>query len=92
MEYYEKLRKIREEQNKSRLQVELNTSIKQNKLSEMEHGRQRLYFTDVIELCNYYNIKITDILDDEQNKEKLTEEEKQSIKTTIKILKNLIKN
>ena len=62
MKYYENLKKIREQKQKSQKQIAEILNITQQQYHLYERGKRKLPIDGLIILCNYYNVSSDYIL------------------------------
>lgn len=90
MKTIEKLRKIREDKKISRREVAENLNISSSLLNEIENDRTRLSLDLFVDLCNFYNVNPSSILDDNNENLNLTNQEIETIKNSIVILNKIL--
>jgi len=86
-----KLRKLREQEKSSQAEVADELQVSQTAYNKWETGSAKPSLENIIKLCNYYNIGIADLLDD--NFKILSDDiNRKEIRITEEVIQNIIKN
>lgn len=63
-EFGRRLRHIRESQNLSQLDLELQSGINRTEISRIENGQKNIEFFTIVKLAEALNIRLTDLFKD----------------------------
>lgn len=86
-----KLRKLREREKSSQTEVADELQVSRTAYNKWETGSTMPSLENIMKLCNYYNIGIADLLDD--NFKILSDDiNKKGIRITEEVIQNIIKN
>ena len=86
-----KLRKLREQEKSSQADVADELQVSQTAYNKWETGSAKPSLENIIKLCNYYNIGIADLLDD--NFKILSEDiNRKEIRINEDVVKRIIEN